>query len=336
MAEYRENRHKIEQVDLDGITLAYALDWSEYFHEWSFYRLPNPTNDAAGQRMRSGLGVCIGGVRVEATSPGFKNYSIAAIANATGPKAPRTNVARSGLEATEQWERAVEAFYKSFFSHVTSEVSRMQNENRHSLTWAAQEAPYIMQPLNDSNAATYPNILSAEVAKVPALLVEVNGARVAMSPEQLSREETFWTIDCEFFSHAERLIREVRANASLSALIATLGAGELNLPKDPVLCSTSPSNPLVRKLMEEREVDYIRVLQEQRRVDLRWGLLNKTTPKWRSVTRDTISNQARMVAFHSTQAIMVELEGGANPGGDPGESGGGKCGRWRRLSFRHR
>ncbi len=42
-----QSKHKVAQVDIGGITLAYGLRWSEHFHEWSFLRMPNPTSDPA-------------------------------------------------------------------------------------------------------------------------------------------------------------------------------------------------------------------------------------------------------------------------------------------------
>ncbi|MGN6370039.1 MAG: HD domain-containing protein [Phycisphaerae bacterium] len=280
-------RHKVEQVEVGGISLAYALTWSEYFHEWSFLR-PVSRNDPEG--MQVGVGMCIGGVRVELTTPGFAGLNIVAIANATGADAPRTNVARSKLEATEQWDRTVETIYSKFCDHVTSEVNRMQEENGHSLTWAAQEAPFLMAPLTN---ATHPKILNAEISKIPALLVEVDNKRIAMAPSQLSSYPLFWTIGCEFFSHAEWLIREVQSDASLSALIQSLNAKGLGLPSEPVLCMTSKSNPLVQNVMEDREVDFIRILPDQRRADLRWARQLGTASKWISLKKDIVPSQRR-------------------------------------------
>ena len=94
-----------------------------------------------------------------------------------------------------------------------------------------EEAPYLINPLTDQGGAAHPKILSAEIAKVPALLVEMEGKRIAMSPEKLSECVTFRQSNLAFFGHAEWLIREVRANASLSALITSLNASELQLPK---------------------------------------------------------------------------------------------------------
>jgi molecular chaperone HtpG len=311
-----KSKYKVEEIDLDGTTFAFALKWSEYFHEWSFLTLPNPTPDANGQRVLSGLGMCVGGVRVEATPPGFNGFSIAAIANATGPNAPRTNVARSRLESTEQWERGVQAIYRSLCAHVTAEVARMQSENAHSLTWAAQEAPYLIRTLTDQNNATHPKILSAEIATIPALIVEVDGRRVAMSADELCKADLFWTIDCAFFLHAEWLIREVQTDASLSGLINSLKAKELQLPKEPVLCSLSPSNPLVKKIMEEREVDFIRILPDQRRVDLRWVRPLDPKGRWRHLELDRPLNQnlARALQIvHQIQPIFRRGEATQHP-----------------------
>ncbi len=223
--------------------------------------------------------MCIGGVRVETTTPGFTGTNVAAIANATGPDAPRTNVVRSRLESTEQWDRAVESIYSKLCAHVTSEVAA-HAKGKWALAYLGMQVPFLMQPLTTGNGPTHPKILNAEIAKVPALLVEINGIRTAMSPTELSTYDKFWTIACEFFNHAEWLIREVQSNASLAALIASLNAKGLELPTDPVLCTTSLHNPLVSNVMADRQVDFIRILPDQRRVDLRWTRATAKDGKW--------------------------------------------------------
>jgi len=95
-----EDQVKIEQGTCRGVTLAYALEWSPFFREWTFLaHRPSQRGDAPL------IGICIEGVRVGFSSPGFSTHRILAIANSVGPDAPKTNVARSGLEMTPERER---------------------------------------------------------------------------------------------------------------------------------------------------------------------------------------------------------------------------------------
>src|SRR6266487_2514564 len=84
------------------------------------------TQDADDERKL--LGTCVEGVRVEFDTPGFKGRSIVAIANVTGPNAPKTNVARSGLETTPELDRTLETIYQIYLNHIKKEVIEMQDK----------------------------------------------------------------------------------------------------------------------------------------------------------------------------------------------------------------
>jgi hypothetical protein len=283
---------EVKEVTRNGITLAYGVVWSDTFKEWSFYQVPGFSSPEVANRVMWGLGTCIGGVRVERTTPGFQDLRIAAILNATGDKAPRTNVARSQIDATDQWDSALKEIYKSICEHVTSEMARMQSEDSRSLTWAVLEAPYIINPIARDAGVTNPALLTEEISRLPALLVESEGRRKAISAAELDQEQHFWTVDSDFVNHAEWLIREVKADASLSNLIKSLGVEEFNLPETPVLCGASPSNILAANVLRRREVDILHFRAEQRRVDLRWVAREASDPRWaRHSTGESPSGQ---------------------------------------------
>jgi hypothetical protein len=75
------------------VTLAYAVEWYEYFKEWNF--MTRQTDAEAG--FASVVGTCVEGIRIDSATPGFTEPGLIAIANVTGRLAPRTNVARSDL-----------------------------------------------------------------------------------------------------------------------------------------------------------------------------------------------------------------------------------------------
>jgi molecular chaperone HtpG len=136
-------RIKVEQVEKNGVTLAYALEWSDYFREWTFLSVPEyrqPDSEVGADYL---LGTCVEGIRVDTDSPGFRERNIHAIANATGRLAPRTNVARSGLEMSSEVIGLMRSLYSIYFSHVENEVCALQSERGFSPTWAAGEPVFI-------------------------------------------------------------------------------------------------------------------------------------------------------------------------------------------------
>jgi molecular chaperone HtpG len=206
---------KIEEKQLGGVQLAYAVQWSEYFREWSFLstrKIPDVDDsgeDEEEEEAQAGFfGTCIEGIRVEFFSPGFMDLRVAAIANARGSSAPKTNVVRSGLEITPERDRLLLSIYKMYCGHVGDEIELLHRERGFSVTWAAQEAEYLLRPLigrerGDSRETGSPlssRLLTDAVKDVSLILVEVAGRREPVSLGALEEAERIWTIDCAFFA----------------------------------------------------------------------------------------------------------------------------------------
>ena len=140
-------RIKVEQVEENGVALAYALEWSEYFREWTF--LPVREDRRPEQEVDADylLGTCVEGIRVDADTPGFRERNIYAIANATGKLAPKTNVARLGLEMSSEVSELMLNIYSIYLRHVENEVHALQTERGFSPTWAAGESVFILRSL---------------------------------------------------------------------------------------------------------------------------------------------------------------------------------------------
>jgi len=295
---------RIEEKEMDGVTLAYALEWSEFFKEWSFLQ-------ASSDRLKeskSFLGTCVGGVRVDVNTPGFDGALVVAIANAEGVNAPKTNVVRSGLEATPERDAMLRSIYSLYCDHVKTEMEELYEKRQFSLTWATQEARYLLSPLmflryGMQEIQRLNTSLFIEMArKLPVLVVEKDNQRQAITPEEFSHQPLFWTIDCALFRSAELIIREVASPASLSNLIRTLHAEKVQLPIDPILCGFNSYNLLDRSVFEGMEVDKIEVYPEQRRVDLRW-VAKKDPPRCRTIP-DVLLNIYRSVANPYSMRIL--------------------------------
>jgi molecular chaperone HtpG len=267
------NRVKIEQKEENGVTLAYALEWSEYFKEWTFL-----STTKSEEKDPLFLGTCIEGIRVLFTTPGFDQFNIVAIANVTGPNAPRTNVARSGIEITLERDNMLSTIYSMYCNHVRDEIQKLHGERAFSLTWATQEATYILKPLTEGNASNR-KLLEETAEKLPLFLVERAHQRESISSINLSREPNFWTIDCSLFKSAEWLIREIQSQISLSSLVNVLDVNDLQLPDGLILCGFNNFSRYSRALFFTKEIDTIKVFREQRRVDFRW-VERADPPRW--------------------------------------------------------
>lgn len=268
-----EKRVRVDEREVGGIKIAYALEWSNYFHEWSFLAIPRfrYLDDDEDDNVPL-VGTCIEGIRVEFGTPGFSGLNIVALANATGSSAPKTDVARSGFEATPERDAMLETIYRIYCDHVRNEIKELHEKRQFSLTWATREARYLLNRLlrnepNDAEALK-PNLLDHAVQEIPTLLVEHNGERQVVSPAHFSSEEKFWMSDCQLFRSAEMLIREIPNQVSVATLITFLFSEGCDFPNEPLLTGVDFNDD--SRLFERREVDAIKVYKQQRRVDVRW------------------------------------------------------------------
>ncbi len=272
---------EVRQEEINGVTVAYAVKWSDYFKDWSFLTVSKESRnyEEIEIKKKEFLGLCIEGIRVEFTTPGFKGNRILAIGNVKGLNGPKTNVARAGIENTKEYEEMLRSIYQIYCNHIESEMHQLKNDN-FSITWVALEAKYLLGPLwlyNDESLAWNESILKHEIRKLPTLIVETNGKREAVAPFKLKEYNGFWTIQCSFYSFAESLVREVPGDASVSGIISNLNIKNFSLPNEPVLSGSL--NSLERSVFNNMEVDKILVYKEFRRVDLHW-VSNSDNNSW--------------------------------------------------------
>jgi molecular chaperone HtpG len=309
-----DSRIKVEERTLSGVTVAYALEWSEYFREWKFLEASSVLGEVSDDDSADGaahnefFGTCIEGIRVEFNTPGFLGRNIVAIANATGPGAPKTNVVRSGLETTPQRDAMLSTVYSIYLSYIESEIRALQ-ERKFSLTWATQEARYLLAPFSTGEGEVKPQnmeLLVARAKDLPLLVIEVNGKREAVSAITLAKHEHFWIVDSAFFRSAESLLKEIPGAASLAGVVAGIEAG-IRLPEGVFLSQSAMLESSWAGALRDREVDRLIVIPEERRVDLRWGW-KASPPRWQFIgarDEDTFDLSFRGRARRGSRATKV-------------------------------
>src|SRR5690606_24953624 len=149
------------------------------------------------------------GVGVEFMTPGFKSTTILAMANLTGPGAPKTNVARSAIEDTSEYRESLKLIYRLYAQHITAEVSRLTGTDEYSLSRAVEQAPFIASHLIDpSQTAIRPSYPGSELSKIPSILLEEADHRRSITIEELNTLTTFWTVNSPLASTVEFFVRE--------------------------------------------------------------------------------------------------------------------------------
>lgn len=263
---------KVEERAVDGLVVAYALEYNAHFRDWNFVRGPERRaydDESHGHVL---IGTCVEGIAVEFSSPGYKGWPIVAIANATGQTAPKTNVARSSLEATGEKEAVSRKVYDILFSRVAEEAERLRTEEKYSLTWAVDQVPYIMLPLMGGRLSDVEHKTEhrAALAKVPMFLVETDTGRSARTLAELIEVRQFWTVESELMRSVEHFIREARAEVTARQLLAVSQSSARALPNGPIVANSSRSEISRALAHSDFGVTHIDGIVAERRVDILW------------------------------------------------------------------
>lgn len=275
---------KIVQDELDGVTIAYALRYSEFLKEWDFVTHGRFTNI----KELSPIGTCIEGIRVEFNTPGYNTNNILAIVNITSNGMAKTNVARSAIEANEEKTALLLKIYKLYSKHIQNQIDHLIKDG-YSMAWATAESKYLIEPLlpkNIDNALGFDEfdnrekvepqdseILFLALNDIKSMIIEKESRREAVSPNDIMKTNEVYIIDSKMIRAAESLLREIYTNTTLCDLINTISEDENNklVDMDNVICNFDKYNILHRNALFGKQVTCIDVFKKQRRIDLLYG-----------------------------------------------------------------
>lgn len=268
----------VVEAEGDGLVVAFAVEWSTDFREWEFIPADAPRESAP-------LGICVQGIRVEFGTPGYRDRQIYAIANASGRAAPQTNVARVGLEDTEERAALLRAIYDAYLRHIEKQMKDLEQERGYSLTGAAGEARYLLNPLVQRFGRTGRVALADEamffdrLCQLSALVLEDGDCRRRVCVSDVVSTPDVWTLDSGLTDHAESLLMEVHGHATLRQLIRAVTGDSFALPKGNILSMQYVATSLRDEFTKRFEVCELVANAHQRRLDVRWSL-KQTPPRW--------------------------------------------------------
>lgn len=273
--ETSESRIRIASRYENGVSLAYAVRWDDYFKQWGFLY---EETDRPIEALSSVSGTCVEGIKVEFTPPGFRTDAAGPIAlcDLRGMRAPRTNVARSAIEWTSEHRAILDTIYRLYCAHIAEEIDALQNQRNHSLTWAVGEGAYLAADLinppytrGGTHAISQPSLERA-VMTIPLYTIEVAGERRAVSSSELQGYDYIWSVESAFTRYIEYLLREMPGSVSLSQLLRALGQDKLLRHEDLLLCSDVSHGPRRQLLEKDWQVAEFRAIESERRCDARW------------------------------------------------------------------
>ncbi len=258
---------KVEEKTIGNVTVACALQYNNYLSDWSFLSVPNYSIDKKVYL----TGTCVEGIRVEFSTPGYRNNSVFSLANIKGSKY-QTNVARTALEYDESYE-TLKSIYDCYRLFVEDQILNLEKQN-YSKAWALQEGLYLMRPLikssyyNDESEPINEKLLLDALSDIKCIFVEKDGCRSLMSVKELNIIDKFDIFDYKMINVIESLFREIPTEITVSKMIETV-TGNIELNKDNYLLTNfNEYNILHRQILSNKQISNITVDPTKRKIQL--------------------------------------------------------------------
>lgn len=201
-----------------NITLAYAVRHLKYLSDWCLVEI-GQYRPQKSQRLP--IGTCVEGIRVEFTTPGYKNSSILAIVNIKNSKY-QTNVARSAIELDANSEILTD-IYSIYRKYIQEQIDKLE-ELEYSKSWAASEGYYLMRPLIEEYMSNRmepidEGILIKQMAKIKCISLENNGSRKIVSAEDIYELDEVNIFESKMTQAIESLLKDIKTDATLNSLV---------------------------------------------------------------------------------------------------------------------
>ena len=278
---YGETQSEVRERSDNGITIAYAMSYSSHYKDWHFIRVPDRQSVMRNKEKSPPILTCVEGIVVENQLVGGIDQSLLAVINMTGEKAPKTNVARSALEATDEFDSAVQTVNHILLGAVEVERKRLIESENYSMTWAVEQMPQMMQPIVEGRGTSVSKrtdeIKKAELSKAKIFLAEEFGERDVFSAVDLLKRGDFWMVESVLLTSTEQFIRE--ANREVSRLnLLELVYGDKDNSLNEMFVVPNAHTEVCRDLVQSLfDISFFRGQIQERRLDVKWS---KKADRW--------------------------------------------------------
>lgn len=273
--------YKVIQKEKNGIELAIALKYNKYLKEWNFLEFDNSFINS--KIIPSGIS--IEGINIDNNTPGFDDFKYIAVANASGENVPRTNVARSNIEYTEERNILYLHIYEMYLEHLFEQFKNIEKE--FSISWAANELAWMIISFMNTRRGNNPSFIELKslmqaMYQFKCILIEQNNQRETLSINDLANIKNYWTIECASYTSANNLIKEAKSTdvSALSILNSLYKEEAFTSHIDTLFCQNSLQKQLMSIIYQNFEISEIKIITEQRRLDLKWSYCAELNHNW--------------------------------------------------------
>ncbi len=186
--------------------------------------------------------------------------------------------------------------------------------NGYSLSWAASESRYLMQPLLIKNSEytrsqAYPinrEVFQSQLAEITCVVLEEKGIRRVASAREILELDSVLIVDSEMISSAESLLRQVQSDTTLLTLLRAV-QNDIAIPTDtPLFCNYDIYNVLHQYALSNKNANSIIVDKARRRIDITFSTGNAN---WDTLSTLNVINRQRQRRKIHIPVTDIEISG---------------------------
>lgn len=191
--------------------------------------------------------VCIEGIRVSDTLPGFDSRdsdTISALISVRGVRGLRTTVSRSGLEKDEEYLNLGRICVALLVDHIKEEITRISSDKGKPLSRASTSGKWLSWDLRSAiSSDVVREWLFNSRRKLPLIVIESIKTenqspvieRGLVSPDTLEKLSHFWTIESRLVDSLGIISRDLGRELSLNEFLTSLAPEHTDLGYSPIL-----------------------------------------------------------------------------------------------------
>ena len=270
------NNIEIRQEEIDGITIAYAVRYKEYFQEYFLVTYNRRNYISEDNNMPIPIGVCFEGIRVSSNTPGYCGDAFLAIMNSCDNNFVKTDVVRSSVEDNEGKDKLLRIIYGVYKNYVEEQIDHFKKKGR-SMSWIAFEARILIRQLvgsqNDRRrelGIEKKDIMSEVFGDINAILFENENERKLVSANTLQRYKTINMSESNMIDAAERLLKEAKSSISLCELVSSI-TDEQTIEDRNLLCDYELDSLLHTIALKAKQIKKVVLNRDERKIDLSFG-----------------------------------------------------------------
>lgn len=263
----------IKQEEIEGITIAYAMKYKEYFQEYSLVPYGRRNYMTEEEHMTIPIGVCFEGIRVSDNTPGYCGDAFLAIMNSCGSNFVKTDVVRSSVEDNEGKDKLLRIIYGVYKKYVEEQIETFKNKGR-SMSWIAYETKFLIRQLVGlQNGRTREvriekeELMSEVFGDINAILFENKNERKLVSANALQKCKIINMSESNMIDAAEHLLKEAKSSISLSGLVNTI-TNEQTIKGENLLCDYEPNSLLHTIALKRKHIKKVVLNKDERKIDL--------------------------------------------------------------------